>query len=133
MGEDCDYDRELGRLQIELVKLHEWIQHDGLKVVILFEGRDAAGKGSTIKRITEELNPRICRLQARWCSFTGVGTTGAASNTSSFGTCYRCLLSMIPYRDLTPEHLKPPLDKTNYVRPPIQEQNFIPELYMTGE
>ena len=64
LGKDCDYERELGRLQIELVKLHEWIRHKGLKVVILFEGRDAAGKGSAIKRITQTLNPRICRLVA---------------------------------------------------------------------
>jgi polyphosphate kinase len=47
LGKDCDYEQELGRLQIELVKLHEWIRHEGLKVVILFEGRDAAGKGAT--------------------------------------------------------------------------------------
>src|SRR6201998_3236930 len=64
LGKDCDYEQELGRLQIELVKLHEWIRHKGLKVVILFEGRDAAGKGSAIKRITETLNPRICRVVA---------------------------------------------------------------------
>jgi len=64
LGKDCDYERELGRLQIELVKLHEWIRHKGLKVVILFEGRDAAGKGSAIKRITQTLNPRICRVVA---------------------------------------------------------------------
>ena len=59
-----DYERELARLQIELVKLQEWIRHAGLKVVVLFEGRDAAGKGGTIKRITESLNPRICRVVA---------------------------------------------------------------------
>jgi polyphosphate kinase 2 len=59
-----EYERELARLQIELVKLQEWIRHAGLKVVALFEGRDAAGKGGTIKRITESLNPRICRVVA---------------------------------------------------------------------
>ena len=64
LGKDCDYDRELGRLQIELVKLQEWIKHQGLKVMVLFEGRDAAGKGSAIKRITQTLNPRICRVVA---------------------------------------------------------------------
>src|SRR6266545_2981131 len=58
------YEEELARLQIELVKLQEWIKHAGLKVVVLFEGRDAAGKGGTIKRITESLNPRICRVVA---------------------------------------------------------------------
>jgi polyphosphate kinase len=58
------YDEELAKLQIELVKLQEWIKNEGLKVVVLFEGRDAAGKGGTIKRITESLNPRICRVVA---------------------------------------------------------------------
>jgi polyphosphate kinase 2 len=58
------YEDELIKLQIELVKLQEWIKHQGLKVVILFEGRDAAGKGGTIKRITLRLNPRICRVVA---------------------------------------------------------------------
>jgi polyphosphate kinase 2 len=58
------YERELNELQIELVKLQEWIRHKGLKVVVLFEGRDAAGKGGVIKRITQQLNPRICRVAA---------------------------------------------------------------------
>jgi polyphosphate kinase len=58
------YLQELGRLQIELVKLHEWVRHMGLKVVVIFEGRDAAGKGGTIKRITERLNPRVARIAA---------------------------------------------------------------------
>ena len=58
------YLRELGKLQIELVKLQEWIKHQGLKVIVLFEGRDAAGKGGVIKRITQSLNPRICRVVA---------------------------------------------------------------------
>ncbi|HSG95304.1 MAG TPA: hypothetical protein VLA28_07270, partial [Afifellaceae bacterium] len=56
------YEAELAKLQIELVKLQEWIKHEGLKVVVIFEGRDAAGKGGTIKRITETLNPRVCRV-----------------------------------------------------------------------
>ena len=64
LGKDCDYDRELRRLQIELVKLQEWVRHEGLRIVVLFEGRDAAGKGGAIKRITESLNPRICRVVA---------------------------------------------------------------------
>lgn len=58
------YFSELNRLQLELVKLHEWVKQEGLKVVILFEGRDAAGKGGVIKRITARLNPRICRVVA---------------------------------------------------------------------
>ena len=58
------YEEELARLQIELVKLQEWIKYKGLRVIVLFEGRDAAGKGGTIKRITETLNPRVCRVVA---------------------------------------------------------------------
>ncbi|HEY8881729.1 MAG TPA: polyphosphate kinase 2 [Roseateles sp.] len=58
------YFRELFRLQSELVKLQDWVVHSGHKVVILFEGRDAAGKGGVIKRITQRLNPRVCRVAA---------------------------------------------------------------------
>jgi polyphosphate kinase 2 len=58
------YEKELFKLQLELVKLQEWIKHEGLKVVVIFEGRDAAGKGGVIKRITQHLNPRICRVVA---------------------------------------------------------------------
>lgn len=64
LGKNCKYERELSRLQIELVKLQEWIRHEGLRVVVLFEGRDAAGKGGAIKRIAESLNPRACRIVA---------------------------------------------------------------------
>ncbi|MDO9316277.1 MAG: polyphosphate kinase 2 [Burkholderiaceae bacterium] len=58
------YFRELFRLQGELVKLQSWVVATGHKVVILFEGRDAAGKGGVIKRITQRLNPRVCRVAA---------------------------------------------------------------------
>ncbi|HON57394.1 MAG TPA: polyphosphate kinase 2 [bacterium] len=58
------YEKELGKLQIELVKLQEWIKVKKLKVVVIFEGRDAAGKGGVIKTITQSLNPRICRVVA---------------------------------------------------------------------
>ncbi|MES9940065.1 MAG: polyphosphate kinase 2 [Candidatus Thiodiazotropha sp. 6PLUC2] len=58
------YEKELFKLQLELVKLQEWIKHAGLKVVVIFEGRDAAGKGGVIKRINQHLNPRICRVVA---------------------------------------------------------------------
>jgi polyphosphate kinase len=58
------YEKELERLQVELVKMQEWIKAKGLRLVILFEGRDAAGKGGTIKRITESLNPRSARVVA---------------------------------------------------------------------
>lgn len=58
------YEKELARLQIELVKLQEWIKHKNLRVVVLFEGRDAAGKGGAIKRITQSLSPRVCPVVA---------------------------------------------------------------------
>lgn len=58
------YEKELAKLQIELVKLQEWVRFKGLKVAVIFEGRDAAGKGGVIKRITDRLNPRICRIVA---------------------------------------------------------------------
>ena len=64
LGRNWSYKKQLRRLQIELVKLQEWVKHEGLRVVVLFEGRDAAGKGGAIKRITESLNPRICRVVA---------------------------------------------------------------------
>jgi len=58
------YNKELAKLQTELVKLQEWIKKEGLKVVVIFEGRDAAGKGGTIKRIMDSLNPRIVKVVA---------------------------------------------------------------------
>ncbi len=59
-----DYEAELERLQLELVKLQEYIKEEGLRVVVVFEGRDAAGKGGTIKRINEAMNPRVVRIAA---------------------------------------------------------------------
>lgn len=58
------YEQELSQLQVELVKLQYWVKHQGLRVVMIFEGRDAAGKGGTIKRVVEPLNPRGCRVVA---------------------------------------------------------------------
>jgi len=58
------YEKELARLQVELVRLQEWIVQEGLKVVVLFEGRDTAGKGGVIRRITERTNPRVVRIAA---------------------------------------------------------------------
>lgn len=58
------YFRELFRLQTELIKLQDWVQHTGYRLVVVFEGRDAAGKGGVIKRITQRLNPRVCRVVA---------------------------------------------------------------------
>ena len=59
-----EFDRELQRLQLELVKMQDWVKVNGLKVCVLFEGRDAAGKGGTIKRITERVSPRVFRVVA---------------------------------------------------------------------
>ena len=58
------YEKELARLQLELVKMQYWVKQSGTRIVVIFEGRDAAGKGGTIKRITEPLNPRGCRVVA---------------------------------------------------------------------
>jgi len=63
-GKAYKYVDELARLQFELIKLQEWVRVNGLKVCVLFEGRDAAGKGGVIKRIAESLNPRVCRIVA---------------------------------------------------------------------
>jgi len=257
LGQDCDYDDELIRLQVELVKLQEWIRHEGLRVVVLFEGRDAAGKGGAIKRITESLNPRVCRVVAlttpterettqwyfqryvahlpaagemvlfdrswynragvervmgfcteaqylefqqscpefermllrsgirlikywfsvsdeeqerrfqdrmknptkrwklspmdlesrkHWAEYSRAKDEMFAVTDTKMSPWYvvnaenkkcarlnviRHLLAMFDYRDLTPEPLElPKLEKSKYVRPPIQEQNFIPQVYV---
>src|SRR6478609_591321 len=59
-----DYQEELDKLHIELVKLQEWVKHKGLKVCVVFEGRDGAGKGGTIKAITDRVSPRVFRVVA---------------------------------------------------------------------
>ncbi|MDT7580789.1 MAG: polyphosphate kinase, partial [Pseudonocardiales bacterium] len=59
-----EYEKELERLQTELVRMQEWIIHEGQQVLVIFEGRDTAGKGGTIKRILERLNARYCRVVA---------------------------------------------------------------------
>jgi polyphosphate kinase 2 len=256
LGRDCEYKKELRHLQLELVKLQEWVRHKGLKMVALFEGRDAAGKGGAIKRITECLNPRICRVVAlgtptekektqwyfqryvshlpaageivlfdrSWYNRAGVEhVMGFCTEAEYLDFLHSCpafermlvrsgiilvkywfsvsdeeqerrfqermrdvtkrwklspmdlesrrrwveysrakdemlahtdikqapwyvvnadnkktarlnvihhLLSITPYKDLTPKPLKlPPLERTKYVRPPIQDQNFVPEMY----
>ena len=255
-----EYEQIKRDLQIELLKLQSWVKETGQKVVLIFEGRDAAGKGGTIKRFTEHLNPRgatvvalakpsereqtqwyfqryvphlpaageIVMFDRSWYNRAGVervmGFCTPEEQVEFFHICpeleralvrsgiilvkywlslsdaeqerrfterinspgkrwklspmdlesrrrwaeysrakdemfavtdikqapwyvvnaenkkwarlnvIRHLLSLIPYKDLTPEHLKlPPLDKTKYVRPPIHEQNFIPEVYKLGE
>ncbi len=256
LGKDCDYDCEIAKLQIELVKLQEWIKYEKLRVVVLFEGRDAAGKGGSIKCISQSLNPRVCRIVAlgtpsereksqwyfqryvphlpaagelvlfdrSWYNRAGVervmGFCTEAEHQEFMHSCpefermlirsgitlvkywfsvsdeeqekrfqerminptkrwkispmdlesrkhwgdysrakdemfavtdtkespwfvvnsedkksarlnvIRHLLSLIPYRDLTPESLTlPPLVKSDYVRPPMRNQHFIPVIY----
>ena len=58
------YEKELEKLHLELVKLQAWVKETGKKIIVVFEGRDAAGKGGIIKRITEPLNPRFCKVVA---------------------------------------------------------------------
>ena len=59
-----EYEKELERLHVELVKLQEWVKYKGLKICVVFEGRDGAGKGGTIKAITERVSPRVFRVIA---------------------------------------------------------------------
>jgi polyphosphate kinase len=59
-----DYEEKLLKLQIELCKLQAWVKHKGLRIVVIFEGRDAAGKGGAIKAITERVSPRVFRVVA---------------------------------------------------------------------
>ena len=229
LGVDFGYKKELRHLQIELVKFQQWVRHKGLRVVVVFEGRDAAGKGGAIKRITKCLNPRTCRVVAltaptereksqwyfqryvahlsgageivffdrSWYNRAGVehvmGFCTEAEYMEFLHTCpqfermlvcsgihwklspmdlesrrrwvdysrakdemfahtdikqapwyvvnadnKKCarrnvishLLSMIPYEDLTPEPITlPPADRRNYIRPPIADQTFAPEIY----
>ncbi len=76
------YFRELLRLQHELVRLQDWVQDRKLRVVVLFEGRDSAGKGGVIKRITQRLNPRVCRVAALRPRASASGRNGTSSATS---------------------------------------------------
>ncbi len=76
------YFKELFRLQGELVKLQSWVQQNKLKVVVIFEGRDSAGKGGVIKRITQRLNPRVCRVAALPAPNERERTNGTSSVTS---------------------------------------------------
>jgi polyphosphate kinase 2 (PPK2 family) len=81
------YDKELARLHVELVKLQEWVVHAGLKVCIVFEGRDGAGKGGTIKAITERVSPRVFRVIALQASS---GRRASARKSRRAASCRRC-------------------------------------------
>ena len=82
---DYKYVDELAHLQFELIKLQEWVRLHGLKVVVIFEGRDAAGKGGVIKRITQSLNPRICRV-VRWAHRRIVNEDNGFFNATSLNS-----------------------------------------------
>ena len=73
------YEAELYRLQVELVRMQEWVRAEGARIVVIFEGRDAAGKGGTISRVMQYLNPRICRivaLPAPWATWNARLSSG---------------------------------------------------------
>ena len=106
-----DYAKELRRLQVELLQLEEWVRHKGLRVVVVFEGRDTAGKGGVIKRMRALLNPRSCRVVAlpapserertQWYFQRLVGSSIRAVNRrscSSSLTDSQYLMRMIPER-----------------------------------
>ena len=81
-----DYERELARLHVELVKLQQWVVHKGLKICVVFEGRDGAGKGGTIKAITERVSPRIRRLCAGGNRIRTIGSAGEGPDASCVGS-----------------------------------------------
>jgi len=82
-----EFEKELEKLQIELVKMQEWVKVSGAKVCVLFEGRDAAGKGGVIKRITERTSPRVFRLVA--LRHPQSGRSPRCTSSATFRTCRR--------------------------------------------
>ena len=76
------YEQELFRLQAELVKVQEWVRAEGRRLIVVFEGRDAAGKGSTIQRVTQYLNPRVARIVALPAPTDASARSGTSSATS---------------------------------------------------
>ncbi|MFO1372311.1 MAG: hypothetical protein U1F42_07920 [Candidatus Competibacteraceae bacterium] len=121
-----DYERELTKLlHIELVKLQEWVKHKGLKVCVVFEGRDGAGKGGTIKAITERVSPRVFRvvaLPALWYVARSDDKKRARLNI------IRHLLSQVPYADVLREKIKlPKRQKAGDYQEPNYPFKFIPE------
>ena len=134
------YFRELFRLQRELVKLQDWVQHSGHKVVILFEGRDAAGKGGVIKRITQRLNPRVARVvalpapndrerthiaEAPWWVVSADDKKKARLN------CIAHLLQQMPYAEVERDAvvLPPRVRNEDYVRQPVPPEMIVPARY----
>ena len=149
------YNRELYRLQAEMVKLQEWVRQVGGRVVIVFEGRDAAGKGGTIKRVTQYLNPRVARIVAlpapterertQWYFERYVGHLPAAGEIVLFDRSWynragvervmgflnmmAHLLSTSPYYDVEriPLELPEPGPSRGYERPSRDTQTYVPD------
>ncbi|WP_249147210.1 polyphosphate kinase 2 [Bradyrhizobium sp. AUGA SZCCT0177] len=95
-----DYEKELGKLQVELCHLQEWVKENKLRVIILFEGRDAAGKGGTIKAITETVSPRVFRVAA-------LPAPSDRENTQLFLQRYMQHFPAAGDRDLRPQLVQP--------------------------
>ena len=93
------YETAMAGLQVELVKLQEWVRHRGLRVVVVFEGRDAAGKGGVIKRITERVSPRVFRVVALSAPTPPTGRPPARVMASSSEGCLsKCSTPGFPTR-----------------------------------
>jgi len=116
------YEKELFRLQAETVKLQEWVRQEGARLVVVFEGRDAAGKGSAIKRLTEYLNPRVARIvalpaptdrqQSRWYFQRYVEHLPSAGEIVA---------------ERIPLELPPRTRKKGYERPDRSTQQYVPD------
>ena len=115
------YAKELAHLEVELAKLQGWIQHEGLRVVVVFEGRDSAGKGGTIKAINRRLNPRIVRVVA-------LGTPTEREKSQLYVQRYSHLVGLDvaahghPIADVLGEQVQPPLEV-----PVVQHLCFLEE------
>jgi polyphosphate kinase 2 (PPK2 family) len=153
---DKVYRKELRRLQAELVKVQQWLRQEQVRLVVIFEGRDAAGKGGRIKRITQYLNPRFAQIVAlpapterdrtQWyfqryaehlpaaghaVLFDRSCTTGPARDDKHRAhlNMMAHLLSTLPYREVALPELALPHRPAarGYVRPPRDVQNYVPD------
>lgn len=141
------YFKELFRLQGELVKLQDWVQHTRKKVVILFEGRDAAGKGGVIKRITQRLNPRVVRVAAlpapndrertQWyfqcytAHLPAAGVVEGDNKKRARLNCIQHLLSQVGYHEISHPRVQLPerVRHKDYIRRPVPGHMVIPNKY----
>src|SRR5437764_260675 len=139
-----DYDQELRRLQVELVQLEEWVRHRGLRVVVLFEGRDTAGKGGVIKRMTALLNPRYVRVVAlpapterertQWYFQRYIAHLPSAGEMVLFDRSWYNRAGVEHVMgfctdDEYEEFMLPPRQKRSYTRPPKSTQRMVPISY----